>query len=99
MPRDGTDDGGSSTSVASREDECSAPDKHAGGEKLFREMGRSVGIEDETLNNVIQSVSGETWRKRRAGLHLFLDNMNSKKLHIVDILHGRSDIILAKALT
>ncbi|KAA6342979.1 MAG: hypothetical protein EZS28_052349, partial [Streblomastix strix] len=43
MPGDGADDGGYSISDASGEYECNASDKHACGEYLFREIGRSVG--------------------------------------------------------
>ncbi|KAA6371802.1 MAG: hypothetical protein EZS28_032669 [Streblomastix strix] len=62
-------------------------------------MGRYIGLEDEAMSNIILSTSQETWRKRRAGLHLFSEYMEEKKLGIRNILTGRADVLQANSLS
>ncbi|KAA6357889.1 MAG: hypothetical protein EZS28_046583, partial [Streblomastix strix] len=51
--------------------------------------------DDETTMNIINAMSQETWRKRRARLHLFNKYLNEKKLELSDILNQRADVVLA----
>ncbi|KAA6354152.1 MAG: hypothetical protein EZS28_050319 [Streblomastix strix] len=93
-----TDEGSTSTTTSGK-NESRPTDKHASGELLFREIGECIGLEDEAVSNIILSSSQETWRKRRAGLHLFQQYIVEKKLEVKQILTGKADVILANALT
>lgn len=66
MFKERENNGESTTSINSVEDENNPSDKHASGERLFKATGVAIGLE-EILKNVILSVNKETWRKRRAG--------------------------------
>ncbi|KAA6377407.1 MAG: hypothetical protein EZS28_027067, partial [Streblomastix strix] len=65
----------------------------------FRRMAGRVGLDGGAVNNVIESSSMETWRKRRAGLHVFCEYMEEKKVDLDEIFKARPDVILSNALT
>ncbi|KAA6355458.1 MAG: hypothetical protein EZS28_049014, partial [Streblomastix strix] len=91
--------GGSSIISPSRKYENSACDKHTERESLQRNIGKEVELDDGVLINIISSVCQETLRKKRARLHLFNDYMKEKNLCVKEILAGRVDVKLAKALS
>jgi hypothetical protein len=62
-------------------------------------MAGYVGLEGESVNNLIKSLSQETWRKRRAGLHLFNDYMLEKNINVETVLRGRAEVILSNCLS
>ncbi|KAA6397633.1 MAG: hypothetical protein EZS28_006842 [Streblomastix strix] len=74
-------------------------DKHLEGEQLFKRMAKYIGLDSETIKNIINAIIHETWRKRHAGLHLFNKYLNEKKLELSDILNQRADVVLANSLT
>lgn len=62
-------------------------------------MAGFIGLEDDTLVNLIGSLGGENWRKRRVGLHLFGEYVEERGLMLEDILGKKADVVLANALT
>ncbi|KAA6353118.1 MAG: hypothetical protein EZS28_051355, partial [Streblomastix strix] len=88
-------DGGSESISPARRDENCKSDKHAAGEELFKQLVGRIGLDGETVNNVIESSSMETWRTRRAGLHVFCMYMEEKKMDLNEVLKARQNIILS----
>ncbi|KAA6358461.1 MAG: hypothetical protein EZS28_046012, partial [Streblomastix strix] len=74
-------------------------DKHAEGEQLFRQIASYVGLEEHTVMNIINSLSPETWRKRRAGMHLFSNYVKEKQVPMEQIVSKKADVLLSNALT
>ncbi|KAA6328851.1 MAG: hypothetical protein EZS28_053672, partial [Streblomastix strix] len=92
--------GGGSESVSStRKNESGKGDKLAAGEELFRRKAGRVRLDEEAVNNVIESSNMETWRKRRTGLHAFCVNMKEKNVDLDEVFKSRPDVILSNALT
>ncbi|KAA6390724.1 MAG: hypothetical protein EZS28_013747, partial [Streblomastix strix] len=74
-------------------------DKHAEGEQLFRKIASYVGLEEHTVMNIINSLSPETWRKRRSGMHLFSNYIKEKQVPMEQIVSKNADVLLSNALT
>ncbi|KAA6391180.1 MAG: hypothetical protein EZS28_013296, partial [Streblomastix strix] len=85
--------------TTTRKNGSASSDKHSNGEDLFRQMAGFIGLDDDTVVNLIGSLSGETWRKRRAGLRLFSEYVEERVLKLEELLGKKSDIVLANALT
>ncbi|KAA6368062.1 MAG: hypothetical protein EZS28_036413, partial [Streblomastix strix] len=99
-PEAGKVNGRQSTSeTTTRKNGRSSNDKHSKGDDLFRSMAGFIGLEDDTLVNLIGSLGGENWRKRRVGLHLFGEYVEERGLMLEDILGKKADVVLANALT
>ncbi|KAA6364646.1 MAG: hypothetical protein EZS28_039827, partial [Streblomastix strix] len=92
-------DGQSESVSPIRKDESGKGDKHAAGEELFRRMAGRVGLDGEAMNNMNESSSMETWRKRRIGLHVFCVYMEENNMELEEVFKASPDVILSNALS
>ncbi|KAA6367582.1 MAG: hypothetical protein EZS28_036891, partial [Streblomastix strix] len=77
----------------------SKDDRHASGQQLLRRMLESTGLLKDAIETVIGSMSAETWRKRRAGIHILNELMLDENLSLEQMKGMRADVILVNALT
>ncbi|KAA6395487.1 MAG: hypothetical protein EZS28_008986 [Streblomastix strix] len=94
-----SDDDSESTETSTGRAPRSKDDRHWPGEMLFRRMLESTGLQNQSIDVVIGSMSTETWRKRRAGIHILNDFLEEQKISLEQLRQMRADVTLVNALT
>ncbi|KAA6379997.1 MAG: hypothetical protein EZS28_024480 [Streblomastix strix] len=85
--------------ASTRESNCHKDDRHWTGEVLLRRMLVRTGLTEQSVEVVIIAMSAETWRKRRAGVHLLKKYMIEKNLSLDDIKEAHPDVTMVNMLT
>jgi hypothetical protein len=68
------------------------------GEQLYIRIATAAGLDSGTVNTLIANMNFETWRKRRSGLTLLDDYLQTVIIPITSLIGDRPDIILLNAL-
>ncbi|KAA6373400.1 MAG: hypothetical protein EZS28_031074 [Streblomastix strix] len=79
-------------------DNRNSTDKYFEGEQLYRKLAAQSGLGQLTIDELIKSISFETWRKRRTGLTYLADYIKSQGKKLEDFLGTRPDAELVNAL-
>ncbi|KAA6401853.1 MAG: hypothetical protein EZS28_002614 [Streblomastix strix] len=74
-------------------------DKHALREQLFRIMLGATVLGGDTIEIVIGLMSLETWRKKRADIHILNEFFEDQKIYLDILRQMRADVTLVNALT
>ncbi|KAA6374758.1 MAG: hypothetical protein EZS28_029716 [Streblomastix strix] len=68
------------------------------GEQLYIRIATAAGLDSGTVNTLIANMNFETWRKRRSGLTLLNDYLQTVIIPITSLIGDRPDILLLNAL-